>query len=138
MTSISNYVIVLTIGALAFGFNGRAESQEKQQSKPAKNSINAEYRIAKNKCSLLSGVAEDACLAEAKATKTKAMNSAEVKTSKVGEAVNDKACDTNAKAIGKELLEEDMESAVTEIKPIESDAVPLWKDIFKGRIRIIA
>ena len=28
MTSIYNYVIVLTIGGLAFGFNGRAESQE--------------------------------------------------------------------------------------------------------------
>ena len=62
----------------------------------------------------------------------------ELKTSKVGGAINDKACDTNAKAIDKELVEENMESAVTEIKPIESDAIPVRKDIFKDRIRIIA
>ncbi|MEQ1598423.1 MAG: hypothetical protein ABL880_03555 [Methylotenera sp.] len=138
MTSIYNYVIVLTIGGLAFGFNGKAESQEKLQLKSAKNSINAEYRVAKNKCSLLYGSAEDACLAEAKATKTKAINSTELKASKAGETINGKACDTNAEAIDKELLEKDMESAVTEIKPIESNIIPLGKDIFKGRIRIVA
>jgi hypothetical protein len=138
MTSIYNYVIVLTIGGLALGFNGKAESQEKLQLKSAKNSINAEYRVDKNKCSLLYGSAEDACLAEAKATKAKAMTNAELKTSKAGETINDKACDTNAKAIDKELLEEDMESAVTEIKPIESNIIPFEKDIFKDRIRILA
>ena len=58
------------------------KAKKTQQPKSAKNSINAEYRVAKNKCSLLSGGAEDACLAEAKATKTKAMTNAGVKNFK--------------------------------------------------------
>jgi hypothetical protein len=137
MTSIYNHVIVLAIG-LAFSFNATAESTTKQQPKPAKNSINAEYRIAKNKCSLLSGSAEDTCLAEAKAIKAKAITSTEEKASKDGEAIYDKACETNAKAVDKELSEDKMESAVTEVKPIESDIIPFEKDIFKDRIRILA
>lgn len=139
MINLHTSLIALIIG-LVFSFNAIAENITKERHQSITNSINAEYRIAKNKCSLLTGSAEDACLAEAKAAKIKAMANVKTveNTSKTGEFIKNKTCDTKAKVIDEDHEEGEMESAVTEVKPIESDAISNRKDIFKDRIRIVA
>lgn len=139
MINLHTSLIALIIG-LVFSFNAVAENITKERHQSITNSINAEYRIAKNKCSLLIGSAEDACLADAKVAKTKATAKVKtvVNTPKTGEIIKNKTCDTKAKVTDVDRVEDDMESAVTEVKPIESDTISSRKDIFKDRIRIVA
>jgi hypothetical protein len=139
MINLHTSLTVLIIG-LVFSFNAVAENITKERHQSITNSINAEYRIAKNKCSLLIGSVEDACLTEARAAKTKAMANVKTvaNTSKNGEIIKNKTCDTKAKVIDEDREEDEMESAVTEVKPIESDAISNRQDIFKDRVRIVA
>jgi hypothetical protein len=144
MISLHNHLITLAIG-LIFSVSVMAESTTKQQPNSITNRINAEYRVAKNKCSLLSGIAEDSCMVQAKAVKTKAITNAkpEAKTSEScapinNKTSNNKARDTSVKVIDEDYDEDEMDSAVTEVKPTESDISPFGKDIFRDRIKVVA
>lgn len=102
--------------------------------------INADYRIAKNKCSLLSGVVEDNCIALAKENKLKAIANTTkslAKTSNTCAPYSNKTIDTIAKPID-ENYEEEMESVVTEVKPTDSEIQTFGKDIFRDRIQFLA
>ena len=102
--------------------------------------INADYRIAKNKCSLLSGVVEDNCIALAKENKLKAIvntTKSLAKTSNTCAPYSNKTIDTIAKPID-ENYEEEMESVVTEVKPTDSEIQTFGKDIFRDRIQFLA
>jgi len=139
MKNLNISAIILAISFVS-STNAMAESITKQQANSATNRINAEYRVAKNKCSLLSIIAEASCVAQARTAKTKAIanTTSEVKTSKSCAPMNNKTRDTSVNAIDEDYDEDEMESAVTEVKPIESDIIPLGKDIFKDRIKIVA
>ncbi len=144
MKNLNISAVILAI-SFASSTNAMAESITKQHHNSVTNSINAEYRVAKNKCSLLSIIAEASCIAQARTAKTKAIanTTSEVKTSKDCASINNKSSnnktrDTSANAINEDYDEDEMESAVTEVKPIESDITPLGKDIFKDRIKIVA
>lgn len=144
MLRLHNPVIALAIG-LIFSVSVMAESTTKQQPNSVTNRINAEYRVAKNKCSLLSGVAEDSCMVQARAIKTNPITNAkpEAKTSKScapisNKTSNNKTRDTSVNAIDEDYDEDDMDSAVTEVKPTESNISPFGKDIFRDRIKVVA
>jgi seryl-tRNA synthetase len=46
--------------------------------------------------------------------------------------------DKIAEMTDQEQIDDDTDSAVTEVKPIESETIPLEEDIIKNRIRILA
>lgn len=103
----------------------------------------AEYAVTAEKCNDMAVKARGVCVKEARAIQIQQINDAKVqaKTMKPNTAANKKLPDTNAEMTNQEPMEEDMDSAVTEIKPIESDEsdmIPIKKDIFKDRIRIVA
>jgi hypothetical protein len=103
----------------------------------------AEYAVAAEKCDDMAAKARGVCVKEARAIQIQQINDAKVqaKTMKPNTAANKKLPDTNAEMTNQEPMEEDMDSAVTEVKPIESDEsdiIPIEKDIFKDRTRIVA
>ena len=138
MTNQNNSLFTLSI-LLAFSFFAMAEGTTEKLPKFETKRINADYRIAKNKCSLLYGVAEDNCIALAKENKTKAIANAMPvnKTSNTCAPYNNKTIDTEAKPID-ENYEEEIESVVTEVKPTDSEINSFGKDIFKNRIKFLA
>jgi hypothetical protein len=103
----------------------------------------AEYAVTAEKCDDMAGKKKDVCVNKAKIVQIQQITDAKVeaKTMKANTGANKKAADINTSMTNQEPMEDDTDSAVTEIKPIESDGsdiTPLEKDIFKDRIRIVA
>jgi hypothetical protein len=103
----------------------------------------AEYAVAAEKCDDMAAKARGVCVKEARAIQIQQITDAkiEAKTMKPNTAANKKLPDTNAEMTNQEPMEDDSDSAVTEVKPIESDEsdiIPIEKDIFEKRIRILA
>jgi len=138
MTNQNNSLFTLSI-LLALSFFAMAEDTTKKMPEYETKRINADYRIAKNKCSLLSGMAEDNCIALAKANKTKSIfNAAPVtKGSNACAPSNKTAIEANPNPID-ESYEEEMESVVTEVKPTDSEIQTFGIDIIRGRIQYLA
>ena len=137
MTNQNNSLFTLSI-LLALSFFAMAESTTKKLPEYETKRINADYRIAKNKCSLLSGMAEDNCITLAKANKTKAIaNAAPVTKASNACSPSNTAKEVNPKPID-ENYEEEMESVVTEVKPTDSEVQTFGIDIFRDRIQYLA
>ena len=64
------------VAGLLLSMHAVAESTLWQPAIAVTNKINAEYRVAKNKCYLLSGFAQDRCIAQAKFARSKAIGQA--------------------------------------------------------------
>jgi hypothetical protein len=139
MTNQNNSLFTLSI-LLAFSFFAMAEGTTEKLPKFETKRINADYRIAKNKCSLLSGVAEKNCITLAKENKSKAIANTTkslAKTSNTCAPYSNKTIDTDAKPID-ENYKEEIESVVTEVKPTDSEIQTFGIDIFRDRIQYLA
>jgi hypothetical protein len=136
MTNQNNSLFTLSI-LFALSFFAMAENSTKKLTKFETKKINADYRIAKNKCTLLSGKAEDNCIALAKANKTKAIANVKPETKTSNSCSPSNARDTNSKPIS-ENFEEEIESVVTEVKPTDTEIQRFEKDIFRDRIVFLA
>lgn len=93
----------------------------------------AEYAVAAAKCDDKAGKVKGACVKEARTAQIQQITDAKVKAKTM--KANP---DTNAEMTNQEQMDDDTDSAVTEIKPIGSDTIPFGKDIFRDRIRILA
>lgn len=137
MTNQNNSLFTLSI-LLALSFFAMAEGTTKKLPEYETKRINADYRIAKNKCSLLSGMAEDNCITLAKANKIKAIaNVAPVTKASNACSPSNTAIEANPKPID-ENYEEEIESVVTEVKPTDSEIQTFGIDIFRDRIQYLA
>lgn len=139
MTNQNNSLFTLSI-LLAFSFFAMAEGTTEKLPKFETKRINADYRIAKNKCSLLSGVAEKNCIALAKENKSKAIANTTkslAKTSNTCTLYSNKPIDTDSMPI-EDNYEEEIESVVTEVKPTDSEIQTFGIDIFRDHIQYLA
>ncbi len=145
---IFNISVIVFAFSIIFSVRAMAENMSINQSKFLEKNIDTEYGAAIVRCSALSEKASVGCTEVAKSnrnvSKTELQNSykpaikTKTNTSKAENTHKARPSDLNGAAMGKELTEDDMESAVTEVKPIESNVIPLGKDIFRSQNKPIA